>query len=265
MSKKDWIEVTASMLGGAGIGAALMYFFDPQLGDERRSECRENVGNAMSSTGETLGETWESFSDKARSSGRSLAETAGAWASRTGDYLQSAASDASDRGRQFSKATRGYARSARNTAGDWMGWNDGPSAGSIAGITAGAVGALALGAGLMFLLDPSQGRRRRALIRDKAVSSAHQAQRYAASTGRHLGNKAQGWAAEARSMAGQAGEKISDAKDAVTQKMGDAKNAVTEKLSGSSTSTGSRQATGSTTMGTSTGASTGASCPPGLV
>jgi gas vesicle protein len=260
MSKKDWIEVTASMLGGAGIGAAIMYFFDPQLGDERRSECRENIGDAMSATGETLGETWESFSEKARNSGRSLAETAGAWASRTGEYLQSAASDASDQGRRASRAARGYARSARNTASDWMGYNSGPSAGSVAGITAGAVGALALGAGLMFLLDPSQGRRRRALIRDKAVSSAHQAQRYASSTGRHLGNKAQGWAAEARSMASQAGEKIGDAKDAVTKKMGDAKDAVKEKLSGSSTGTGTRQATAST-MGTSTGPN----CPPGLL
>ena len=65
-------------------------------------------------------------------------------------------------------------------------------------------GALALGAGLMFLLDPNQGRRRRALIRDKAYSAGRSAAGYAERTGRDLSNRASGLAHEAGSYASSA-------------------------------------------------------------
>jgi hypothetical protein len=58
----------------------------------------------------------------------------------------------------------------------------------------------ALGAGLMYVFDPQAGRRRQALIRDKAYSLADDAQEYAGKKARHLANQAQGVAAEARSM-----------------------------------------------------------------
>jgi hypothetical protein len=51
------------------------------------------------------------------------------------------------------------------------------------------------GAGLMYLLDPQQGRRRRALVRDKAVSLAHQAQGAAEMVRRDARNRARGLAA----------------------------------------------------------------------
>jgi len=38
----------------------------------------------------------------------------------------------------------------------------------------GGLGAVVLGMGVMYLLDPSSGRRRRRLVRDKAVRAAHQ-------------------------------------------------------------------------------------------
>ena len=60
----------------------------------------------------------------------------------------------------------------------------------------------AIGAGLMYLFDPQGGRRRRALIRDKAVSWANDAGEYAEKTARHLGNRAQGLAHEARKAVG---------------------------------------------------------------
>jgi hypothetical protein len=52
-----------------------------------------------------------------------------------------------------------------------------------------------IGAGLMYLLDPQLGRRRRALARDKAVSLAHQAQEAAEVVGRDMSNRARGLAA----------------------------------------------------------------------
>ncbi|HEY4561842.1 MAG TPA: polyketide cyclase, partial [Thermoanaerobaculia bacterium] len=46
-----------------------------------------------------------------------------------------------------------------------------------------------VGAGLMYLLDPQGGGRRRAVARDKSVSVLKQGGKAAAKTSRHLGNK----------------------------------------------------------------------------
>jgi len=63
---------------------------------------------------------------------------------------------------------------------------------------------MVLGAGLMYVFDPQAGRRRQALMRDKAYSWANDAQELAEKKARHLRNKAQGLVAEARSaVAGQ--------------------------------------------------------------
>ncbi len=53
---------------------------------------------------------------------------------------------------------------------------------------------LGLGAGLMYLLDPQMGRRRRALVRDKAARLAHEAQDAAQVVGKDFGNRARGLA-----------------------------------------------------------------------
>ncbi|HEX2220592.1 MAG TPA: SRPBCC family protein [Gemmatimonadales bacterium] len=58
-------------------------------------------------------------------------------------------------------------------------------------------GALA-GAGLMYLLDPDRGARRRALVRDQAVRARHRLAEGAEATGRDLRNRAQGTAAQLR-------------------------------------------------------------------
>jgi hypothetical protein len=59
---------------------------------------------------------------------------------------------------------------------------------------------LLVGAGLMFVLDPSRGRRRRALIRDKTVSLSHRTRRAVKGTAIHARNRARGVAANARRM-----------------------------------------------------------------
>jgi hypothetical protein len=52
-----------------------------------------------------------------------------------------------------------------------------------------------LGAGLMYMLDPDTGRRRRALARDKAVRLAHEAEDAAEVVARDATNRARGLAA----------------------------------------------------------------------
>ena len=66
-----------------------------------------------------------------------------------------------------------------------------------------------LGAGLMYLLDPQKGRRRRALLQDQAVHFVSRTDDAAASTARDLGYRAKGIAAEARARVSR--EEVSDA------------------------------------------------------
>jgi osmotically-inducible protein OsmY len=63
------------------------------------------------------------------------------------------------------------------------------------------IGGMGLGAGLMFLLDPGLGRRRRQVIGDKARSLASDCGDHVGKTGRNLRNlrnHAKGWVAEGR-------------------------------------------------------------------
>lgn len=63
----------------------------------------------------------------------------------------------------------------------------------------GTLTGLLLGAGLMYYLDPDRGRRRRALVRDRAVHYGHAADDAVETAARDMRNRARGMAAEARS------------------------------------------------------------------
>ncbi len=63
----------------------------------------------------------------------------------------------------------------------------------------GFIGGLVLGAGLMFLLDPQTGRRRRHLVRDKVVHGGHELSDTAGEVSTRISNKLKGIAAETRS------------------------------------------------------------------
>lgn len=63
-----------------------------------------------------------------------------------------------------------------------------------------------LGAGLMYLLDPQGGRRRRALARDKTVSALKTGGNTALKTGKNLGNRTKGLVHEAGSLLHRGGE-----------------------------------------------------------
>ena len=54
------------------------------------------------------------------------------------------------------------------------------------------LGGIGMGAALMYLFDPDSGRRRRALIRDKAVGLSHDIRRTIDKKTTHLSNRAQG-------------------------------------------------------------------------
>jgi mRNA-degrading endonuclease toxin of MazEF toxin-antitoxin module len=58
------------------------------------------------------------------------------------------------------------------------------------------ISAVAAGAAAMYYLDPEQGKRRRALVRDKVVSVSHDAADVAQAKSRHVANRMKGLAAE---------------------------------------------------------------------
>jgi hypothetical protein len=62
-----------------------------------------------------------------------------------------------------------------------------------------AVAALAAGAAAMYYLDPQNGRRRRALVADRADALRHDAARVAAAKGRRAADRARGLMAQLRS------------------------------------------------------------------
>jgi hypothetical protein len=55
-----------------------------------------------------------------------------------------------------------------------------------------------VGAGLMYILDPDRGRRRRALARDKAASTWNRSEKYVGKVGRDLANRSRGLAHDAK-------------------------------------------------------------------
>lgn len=61
------------------------------------------------------------------------------------------------------------------------------------------IGGIGLGAGLMYLMDPNSGRRRRAMIRDKAFHLLHESEDAMLVAARDLNNRAHGLAARAKS------------------------------------------------------------------
>ena len=207
------VEDGLSLLVGAGIGVAAMYLLDPECGQKRRRA----VGEAMRGTGEALGHAWEGVVDNAQELSHSVADqtrglrkslVAGTaamvpsayrtrkglrgYAHRIGDTGRSFFSRASDIGHDVGDRARHYTSRGVN----WF--REDHSDSHILGHTVGALGALALGAALVYLFDPNSGRGRRAWIGQKATAWRNDASDTMRRTGRHLRNRAQGMAAEAR-------------------------------------------------------------------
>jgi len=167
MSSKDWIEVTASLLGGASIGAALMYLFDPERGDHRRNELHEVAHRAWeagaataAAAGDTVGEHWEDASKHAQGWGNRLssaARRAGSRLMHRASQAQAAMNDCIDEttghaqamGRNASKTARGYADQASKyaqRAGSYVpSYHEESHLGTGVSVTAGVIGALARG------------------------------------------------------------------------------------------------------------------------
>ena len=192
---------TLSLLAGAALGAAAMYLLDPEAGERRRRVIAERTGDAAHRAGEALGPVWDRVSDTARN----LSAGAAAGAASLGHSVADTASE------KYAEARDAGSHSAHHI-GDLIAdklhrarkqvrqafHRDEPShAGAYA---ATGVGTLVLGAAAMYLLDPQRGRERRAHLMDQATSVVRRTGRACQRIGRDLGNRAKGYAHEARGM-----------------------------------------------------------------
>lgn len=76
-----------------------------------------------------------------------------------------------------------------------------------------AIGAMGIGAGLMYMLDPEEGPRRRAMVRDKMMHWGHEAEDMVEGKARHMSHKAKGMMHDAKSMMADAKGAMKDMKD----------------------------------------------------
>ena len=220
MRSKDIME----LIGGAGLGAGVMYLFDPQKGYERRHQLADMGRQYMSSTRDYSGRAYEC----ARGTSKSLAYGASegtsnliegirntglrAWDGlrNLGKSISSGSSELVDR-ISHNRATAAAAGSAgwlgkkasdighyvSDTGRQTMGWFRRPRYTGFMPRTSTnqaltLVGAIGVAAGTMYLMDPIAGRRRRALIRDKFMSFVNSLGTTIDRTWRDLSNRARG-------------------------------------------------------------------------
>jgi gas vesicle protein len=230
MSKKTAIGSTAAIIGGLGIGALAMYLLDPKQGEKRRGTIVSSAANAASSTKNAAGATLEQAKNVSKSAAGRAAHYARDLADRVIDEVETRAHHLAAGASHLAGETAHEAVAAGAKVGDrasaaWSallgrkdegqetlenlrtelsnrvkhaaGVEDAHPVAEFTGHTLGTFGFLVVGAGSMYFLDPARGRARRAWLEDKVVAIVRRTGKRARGLGRHLGNKSQGYYAQA--------------------------------------------------------------------
>jgi gas vesicle protein len=169
------------------------------------------ISNKAQRYGSQLSDTASDWSGRAQDAGSGLADRAGGWLSQGGkmlrrygrqaqDYVPSTSEigdNLSDYSKSLWKQVRGMGSDAsdraRREARSYLGEKS-----PVVPVTLTAIGCCAVGAGIMYIIDPRLGRARRAWLMDKSRSLVNQTGKSFYRTGRHMANKAQGVVAETR-------------------------------------------------------------------
>lgn len=181
---------TLGMIGGAGVGAAMMYLFDPDQGSQRRHQIADMAGHAKDHVGEHVSHH----------------------AARLAGHIPQihmpempempTTTDLRDRAAGWIESARGYLPSRAAHGQSRM---NGACAATI------AAAALVAGMGAMWLFDPARGRGRRAWLVQKGTRAVNETGRFASATGRHMRNKAKGYAHDAKGYAQDAVSHVQEA------------------------------------------------------
>lgn len=79
-----------SLLGGAAVGAAIMYLLDPESGADRRERIADAVGEALAASGQRVTSAWDTVADKARNLADAIGDKAHAARDRAAGWAASA-------------------------------------------------------------------------------------------------------------------------------------------------------------------------------
>src|SRR3954462_9572039 len=79
------IEDTLSLLAGAGLGVAMMYLFDPDLGRQRRQRARAAAREGMATAGDYAQTAFDTFSQRAGDVAESLRSAGSDWSASARD------------------------------------------------------------------------------------------------------------------------------------------------------------------------------------
>jgi gas vesicle protein len=187
-----------SFLGGALLGAAAMYIFDPEVGERRRKFIGTKAGDALSETGDRLGDAWSQAHQlgadligHARDLGGHLAKNARSGASDVAEKLSDASDQAAntrdqtygqlkdlqgrvaDLGNELIGRARDNVEQARQSAVEFTHPlrhkiaravdpdHEGHTAGHATAYAGTGLGAVAIGAAAMYFFDPAKGKDRR--------------------------------------------------------------------------------------------------------
>ncbi len=199
------------LIGGAGLGAVLMYLLDPDEGEQRRTEWSDKAARAAATSGTALGNfadiagnvagnVWDLTTDAGRAMAARAAEAGSAGAAAASGFGANFAERAGDTAHGLHKGARRQMKHARKSTSKWFGQEEEPSYVPETSTVVSAVTALAAGVGLMYLLDPTDGPRRRNTLLGKATRCLNETGDFFRRTGRHLSNRSRGMAHQTGSM-----------------------------------------------------------------
>jgi gas vesicle protein len=182
-STEEAVRATVHQAGGSVKSAA-------HSAEDYAHDLVDRVTDRFSSAADELSSTVSSTRARAKAAVRdhieAVAGKAKSWLSNTAHRVGSAHDDLADRASDIRSRANEYRNRAAGAADHLAGKHEGHPVVAGTVITAGTVGALAIGAGLAYFLDPAQGRSRREEVMGSVTDWARRVGFSLRQYGRHL-------------------------------------------------------------------------------
>lgn len=241
-SSSGWLTGLLSLAGGVGLGAGLLYLMDPDEGAKRRRQIMRGASGLASSARDYAGDSYNSLSSAI---GNALS-SAGGYASDAYGSARDYAGQKLHNVGNFASSTAGGLRGyARDRMDDAHAYAERQVFGETHAehrlhMTVCALSSMALGAALMYALDPQSGRNRRRQLVEGATDLYNNAGQYARQAGDAIKS---GYDTAVKST----GDAVKSGYETVTEKVGAMASSVTGNKGSESSGQGQKGNTGGNT------------------